>query len=96
MTNLRNDLRGLASVLADWAAGAPGFSLYLFGSRIRGDHRPDSDVDVSVEFAAIGDMEMQTANNEDLFAGIDARLPGKLPYPGRERPSYFKGYAQAP
>jgi uncharacterized protein len=25
-------------------------SLYLFGSRARGDHRPDSDVDVFVEY----------------------------------------------
>jgi hypothetical protein len=38
------DLKSLASILADWAAPAPGISVHLFGSRVRGDHNPDADV----------------------------------------------------
>jgi predicted nucleotidyltransferase len=74
------DLLALASILADWAADAPGAKLYLFGSRVRGDHRPDSDVDVSVQWLAISDADMDwwQTNNADLFAAIDVRLPGKL------------------
>src|SRR4030095_3096635 len=33
-------------VLADWAAPAPGVMVYVFGSRVRGDHESDSAVDV--------------------------------------------------
>jgi len=75
-----DDVVALASVLADWAAGAPGFKIYLFGSRVRGDHRPDGDVDVSIEFVTIGDQEMQwwKTNNEVLFAVVNAKLPGPL------------------
>jgi predicted nucleotidyltransferase len=37
----------LAQILDDWVAPTPTIpSVYLFGSRVRGDHRPDSDVDV--------------------------------------------------
>ena len=70
----------LASILADWAADAPGVKLYLFGSRVRGDHRANSDVDVSVQWLAVGDADMAwwQTNNAELFATIDARLPGKL------------------
>jgi predicted nucleotidyltransferase len=75
-----DDFTALASVLADWATGAPGFKLYLFGSRVRGDHRSDSDVDLSVEFAVIGDREMDwwMSNNQDEFSSINTKLPGKL------------------
>jgi Nucleotidyltransferase domain len=38
------DLKSLASILADWAAPAPRISVHLFGSRVRGDHNPDADV----------------------------------------------------
>jgi predicted nucleotidyltransferase len=40
-----NDLKDLARLLADWAAPASGVTVYLFGSRVRGDHKADSDVD---------------------------------------------------
>src|SRR5467141_1036155 len=37
----------LAEVLAGWIGPAPAVpAVYLFGSRVRGDRRPDSDVDV--------------------------------------------------
>ena len=41
------DLPALAEVLAGWVDTAPGVpTVYLFESRVRGDHRPSSDVDL--------------------------------------------------
>jgi predicted nucleotidyltransferase len=41
------DLPRLADILADWLEQAPNIpAIYLFGSCVRGDHKPDSDVDV--------------------------------------------------
>jgi predicted nucleotidyltransferase len=41
------ELVALAEILADWVEPAPSVpAVYLFGSRVRGDHRHDSDVDV--------------------------------------------------
>ena len=43
-------LTELIRVVADWADGCPGVGrVFLFGSRVRGDHRPDSDLDVAIE-----------------------------------------------
>jgi predicted nucleotidyltransferase len=36
-------------ILAEWAADAP-VTVYLFGSRARGDHRPDTDVDLYIQY----------------------------------------------
>jgi len=39
------ELQGLAETIARWVDPVPGIdAIYLFGSRVRGDHRPDSDV----------------------------------------------------
>ena len=43
----RQKLQGMLPELADRFGVA---TLGLFGSRVRGDHRPDSDLDVLVEF----------------------------------------------
>jgi predicted nucleotidyltransferase len=74
------ELKALAGVLADWSAPAPGAILYLHGSRVRGDYRRDSDVDVFIEWVTIGDRDLEwwTANNEEYFASINAKLPGVL------------------
>ena len=43
-------LTELAGIVADWADGCPGVGrVFLFGSRVRGDHRPDSDLDIAIE-----------------------------------------------
>lgn len=39
----------LMDILAEWAADAP-ITVYVYGSRVRGDHRPDSDVDLYAEY----------------------------------------------
>lgn len=82
------ELRELASALADWAAGASGATIYLFGSRVRGDHRPDSDVDVYVHWTSVNDelLFWWTENNEDKFAKVNAQLPGALQILERDDP----------
>jgi predicted nucleotidyltransferase len=78
-----NELRALAEIIAKWIEPATGLKqVYLFGSRVRGDHRPDSDVDLRIfmeewepdEAAARWWMD-QNAND---FAELKARLPGPL------------------
>jgi len=75
-----SEIKRLASVLADWAEPAKAATLYVFGSRVRGDHRLDSDVDVYVAWKQPQDVDLDwwTQNNEDFFRTINARLPGPL------------------
>jgi predicted nucleotidyltransferase len=81
---LSAELSDLAEILADWIKPAPGVpAIYLFGSRVRGDHRPDSDVDVRLfldEWKSVCDATMRWWNeqNETDFAAVKARLPGPL------------------
>ena len=78
------ELRALAEVLAGWIGPAPGVpAIYLFGSRVRGDHRPDSDVDVRVflnEWRSLTrvDMEWWGEQNDTDFAVLKSLLPGPL------------------
>jgi predicted nucleotidyltransferase len=39
------ELRKLTKSIADWLSAAPDIKFYVYGSRVRGGHRPDSDVD---------------------------------------------------
>jgi predicted nucleotidyltransferase len=76
-------LKRLASILADWADAAPGIPVvYLFGSRVRGDHRPDSDVDVQLYVDRWSADEVTTRwwmeQNDTDFATLKAKLPGPL------------------
>ena len=77
-----DELKALASVLADWAAPAPGITVYLFGSRVRGDHTSTSDIDVHFHWGdrdiGDGDIQWWGRNNEQDFAAIKAKLPGPL------------------
>ncbi|PLV12579.1 hypothetical protein CXG53_25205 [Pseudomonas guariconensis] len=49
----------MADAVANWASTEPLIQkVYLFGSRVRGDHHPDSDLDVAVEiFTLQGDSD---------------------------------------
>ncbi len=78
--NPREDLIELATALADWVAPAPSFTIYLFGSRVRGDHGPNSDVDVVIDFgkAEAEDLAWWMLVNDDMFKSINAKLPGPL------------------
>lgn len=40
----------IGDVVSNWARGKPLIKrVYLFGSRVRGDHKPTSDLDIAVE-----------------------------------------------
>ena len=59
-----DELRSLAASIADWAH--EDATVHLFGSRVRGDHKPDSDVDVVIVFSRPTDelVRWWTAVNE--------------------------------
>jgi predicted nucleotidyltransferase len=84
-------LTELAEILASWVDPVGGVpELYLFGSRVRGDHRPDSDVDVRLYPERLNhDADHATARwwmeqNASKFAEVQVRLPGRLDL-GRNR-----------
>jgi predicted nucleotidyltransferase len=80
---MNEELQVLAEILAQWVDAAPGVpAVYLFGSRVRGDHRPDSDVDIRL---FLDDWTLcETTRrwwqdqNETDFAELKSRLPGPL------------------
>lgn len=76
-----DELRRLAAVLADWAAGAPGYTVYLFGSFVRGDNREGSDVDIYLDLTGPIDQDTvwwKTHNEETDYEDVKSKLPGPL------------------
>jgi predicted nucleotidyltransferase len=51
------NIETMSAAVAKWASSEPLIrKAYLFGSRVRGAHKPDSDLDVAVEiFTLQGD-----------------------------------------
>ena len=46
-----DDLKSLANMIAQWADQRPAVGqVYIFGSHVRGDARPDSDLDLAIDF----------------------------------------------
>ncbi len=46
-----DDLKSLTNVIAQWADQRPAVEqVYIFGSYVRGDARPDSDLDLAIDF----------------------------------------------
>jgi len=77
----RDELVELAHTLAVWVRPSPTTKIHLFGSRVRGDHKPSSDVDIVVQFGncpITDDLMWWSAVNDDLFKAINALLPGPL------------------
>ncbi len=69
----------LARILAEWVEPASNTTIYLFGSRVRGDYRLESDVDVVISVGADqADMAWWIAVNADDFKSINEKLPGPL------------------
>jgi predicted nucleotidyltransferase len=77
-----DELKAVADTLARWLEPAGGFTAYLFGSRVRGDHRPDSDVDVRIFLNECkpdqAGMKWWAEQNASDFAQLKAQLPGPL------------------
>lgn len=80
MRDIPDELRQLTNIIADWASPAPSANFYLFGSRVRGDHKPESDVDLYVEWIGFDDgaIDWWTNQNADDFKSLKDRLPGPL------------------
>jgi predicted nucleotidyltransferase len=74
------ELTEFVRILAEWASASPGARIYVFGSRVRGEHRPDSDLDVYVEFEGITRDELAwwLDHQRDNFQEIQSKLPCKL------------------
>lgn len=76
---ISDELKSLTKTLADWSAPAKTVVIYLYGSRVREDHAPDSDVDIWPEWAGSAtEVNWWMENNANDFADINAKLPGKL------------------
>lgn len=76
-----DELKALACVIADWAKDITA-TIYIHGSRVRGDHRQDSDVDIHVAWA-VRELDQHSMawwgkENDDEFATINGKLPGRL------------------
>ena len=82
MCSASQKLQELAKIIADWSASAPDFTFYLFGSRVRGDHRSDSDVDLHYVLPPAS-VHASTAwwtnqNCVEDFASFRKVLPGPI------------------
>ena len=94
-------LSELMDVLAEWAAGAP-VTVYVYGSRVRGDYRPDSDVDLYVAHMkgqeAAGD-DWYNKQTEDNYSDLRNKLAGPIskvmPPFGAAHPLLFPHYEVA-
>ena len=75
------ELDRLLNILMDWARPGASAEFYLFGSRVSGNYRGDSDVDISVRFFTPAD-DLTThwwgAQNDEDFKTINAKLPGPI------------------
>lgn len=60
-------LEDLVDELLPWASTMPSITFYLYGSRGRGDHRPDSDVDLH--------FDTENASWDDLLTFYDGDGP---------------------
>jgi hypothetical protein len=78
---ISEELKDLARILGDWAKDRT-LTIFLYGSRTRGDHRPDSDVDIHMKWSNCDIDRASTdwwgAENNDLFATINGKLSGPL------------------
>jgi predicted nucleotidyltransferase len=83
------ELVELARVIANWVAGGPSMTIYVYGSRVRGDHRPDSDVDIHYVLPVNPTRELTawwTDQNMQNFVALRKVLPGKLEFLERNDP----------
>jgi uncharacterized protein len=71
----------VATALKEWARGKPDIQrVWIYGSRLRGTQRPDSDLDLSIEigpFETDSDMQLRWM---DEVKGWRAQLQSISPY----------------
>ncbi|NGM78791.1 nucleotidyltransferase family protein [Burkholderia multivorans] len=74
------DIVEIREIVTEWAASQPLIrKVWLFGSRVRGTERPDSDIDVAVEVRRLpGDSSEWTTfacERERLSAALQTLFP---------------------
>ncbi|MPZ34340.1 MAG: hypothetical protein GEV13_25720 [Rhodospirillales bacterium] len=70
-----DSLEKLVDDLLPWTSRMPTIKFYIYGSRVRGDHRSDSDIDICFDTdtaAACDVVELQIQETDDDFS-----LPAK-------------------
>lgn len=68
MVRLPPELRPLIPALHRWAQSHPQVGrIWLYGSRVRGTHRPDSDLDVAIEVARPLENDDEKAEFQQLL-----------------------------
>jgi predicted nucleotidyltransferase len=77
------DIERLSTTVATWASSEPLVrKAYFFGSRVRGSHKPESDLDVAVELLPMpGDENLLATwigEARRLTASLSTRLPVSL------------------
>ena len=74
------NIEQLKKIVGEWAASEPLIKkAYLFGSRVRGDHRDDSDLDVAVEIGKKPGDESLLATWIFEKCGLEERLSKLVP-----------------
>lgn len=59
------DLEAIEAALLEWARQDPILAkIHLLGSRVKGDHRPDSDIDIAVE------LDLSAVRGVDFSGGF--------------------------
>ena len=95
-------LKTLAGLVADWVDDVPYLRrVYLFGSRVRGDHRPDSDVDIGIDLTDLDVTNSETVDwwieqNQTNFQTLRSAIPypvgiSRSDYNGADWPSIRAG-----
>jgi predicted nucleotidyltransferase len=100
---LPSDLPELVETLADWADKFTVLEkVYLFGSRVSGNHHDKSDVDVYLETAdktnnlarlnslTEQDMALWDQEHANYFAALNSILPGTLHAPENLSPNFIR------
>lgn len=88
MCGVSPELRNLAKIIADWSAPASDFTLYVFGSRVRGSHHSNSDVDLYCKLPSKPTHKSTswwTQQNSENFNSLQQVLPGPI--------KWLEGYA---
>jgi predicted nucleotidyltransferase len=71
------NLERLAKIIAEWAESLPIKRVYIFGSQVRGNAGPSSDLDVAIEFSPTpSEQEIQNwqHQNDTDFACLKGAL----------------------
>ncbi len=79
--HLPNDLHAVAQQLSSWASSVPCVRrLWIYGSRIRGDNRPNSDLDVALEIDPNGNDETAEVSFISTASAWRAQLKPHIPF----------------